>query len=324
MGKGILVISLDFELLWGVFDKVIWQEKIAYFSATRKVIPSLLQLLEKYDVHCTWATVGMLFNENWEEWNENIPEVLPEYDNEKLSAYKYGQSIRSKESELLCFAPDLINLINQTFGQEIGTHTYSHYYCLEPGQDLPAFKADLQKSRKLATKYGIELKSLVFPRNQFNTEYLRVCSLDGITNVRSNPDSWYWKNTQYNNFAQKIFRTGDAYFGGNNKTYQASEINLLSGNFTSQKASRFLRPYSNNRALNKIKLKRVLNEISHAAKKHEIYHLWWHPHNFGNDPDNNINDLEIILQHFDYCRRKYGMQSKTMADVGSKVLKNFG
>lgn len=324
MNKGTLVISLDFELLWGVFDKVIWQKKIEYFSATRKVIPSMLQLLEKYDIQCTWATVGMLFNENWDEWGENIPKVLPEYINDKLSAYIYGKSIRSKKSEPLCFAPDLIKLINKTSGQEVGTHTYSHYYCLEPGQDLPAFKADIEKSKELAVKFSIDLESLVFPRNQFNTEYLDVCSYEGIINVRSNPEVWYWKNTQNDSLAQKIFRTGDAYLGKKDKTYQPSDVGLINGQLTSQKASRLLRPYTTGKFLNKLKLKRVLDEITQAAKRNEVYHLWWHPHNFGNAPEENMEDLEIILKHFDTCRNKYGMQSRNMASLGSKVIKDYG
>ena len=60
-----------------------------------------------------------------------------------LSPYRYGRSIQSKETEELCFAPDLIRRIKETPGQEIGTHTYSHYYCLEPGQGIESFNADL-------------------------------------------------------------------------------------------------------------------------------------------------------------------------------------
>ena len=51
--NGALVISLDFELLWGVFDKVDWREKKEYFQNTRKLIPQILDLFEQYDIHCT-------------------------------------------------------------------------------------------------------------------------------------------------------------------------------------------------------------------------------------------------------------------------------
>ena len=41
--NGFLVISLDFELLWGVFDVVDFEEKKIYFENTRLVIPKILE-----------------------------------------------------------------------------------------------------------------------------------------------------------------------------------------------------------------------------------------------------------------------------------------
>lgn len=320
--KGALVISLDFELLWGVFDKVDWREKKAYFRNTRKVIPDILRLFEQYEISCTWATVGMLFNENWDEWNQNIPKLFPEYDTKKLSAYKYGNSIQSTETEEFCFAPDLIKQINETPGQEIGTHTYSHYYCLEPGQTPESFRADLEKSRELAQKLGINLRSLVFPRNQFNVDYLEVCREIGLKTVRINPDVWYWKNTQQDSFTQKIFRTGDAYIGRKNKSYK--DIPEIFQGITGQKASRLLRPNSGKNFPDKLRIKRILSEISMAGRNKEVYHLWWHPHNFGGNPEKNLQELKIILKHFKICEKKFGFESKNMLGVDMKANQNHG
>lgn len=315
--NGALVISLDFELLWGVFDKIDWTKKVEYFNNTRKVIPEILRLFEKYEISCTWATVGMLFNKNWEEWNMNIPENLPAYNNEKLSAYQYGKSIQSKETEKLCFAPRLIEQIANTAKQEIGTHTYAHYYCLEPGQGIEAFKSDLKTAIKLAKKQHIHLCSLVFPRNQYNEDYLKVCTELGITNIRSNPKDWYWQDTQKDSLAQKVFRTGDAYLGARNKSYRREEMFKLANGVTPQMASRLLRPYSSKKVLNKLKLKRIVSEMEKAAKKDEVYHLWWHPHNFGDNPNKNLQELEFLLKNFQELRKKYGFQSKNMSDLNS-------
>lgn len=315
--KGALVISLDFELLWGVFDKVDWREKKEYFLKTRKVIPEILQLFEKYEISCTWATVGMLFNESWEEWNRNIPDVLPEYENRKLSAYSYGKSIQSKETEELCFAPDLIKRIKETPGQEIGTHTYSHYYCLEQGQNIQSFRADMIKSKELAEKFRITFKSLVFPRNQYNKEYLQVCQEVGLQAIRTNPDVWYWKNTDRDNLQQKMFRTGDAYVGRNNKSYK--QIPELIPEIFGQKASRFLRPNSNKNFLDKKRIGRILSEMSTAAKKREIYHLWWHPHNFGANPEKNLEELESVLNHYKICKEEYAFESLHMYTVKESI-----
>lgn len=315
--NGALVISLDFELLWGVFDKVDWREKKEYFRNTRKVIPKILGLFEKYEISCTWATVGMLFNENWDEWNENIPNVLPKYENKRLSAYSYGRSIQRKETEEFCFAPDLIRRIKETPGQEIGTHTYSHYYCLEPGQSLESFRDDLLRSKEMAEKMGVNLSSLVFPRNQCNSGYLKVCNEIGLQTVRTNPEAWYWKNTQKDGLQQKIFRTADAYIGKNNKSY--ADLTEISPGLIGQKASRLLRPNSGKIFLDYRRIKRIQSEMSKAAKNGEIYHLWWHPHNFGGNPDKNLEDLESILRHYKFCQNKFGFRSLSMDKVPKKV-----
>ncbi|WZL88735.1 polysaccharide deacetylase family protein [Salinimicrobium sp. 3283s] len=313
--NGTLVISLDFELLWGVFDKVDHKEKTTYFKNTRQVIPGILNLFSEYEIHCTWATVGMLFNENWEDWKENIPEILPQYKNRNLSAYDYGNSIPSFETEFLCFSKELIRKIQNTPNQEIGTHTYSHYYCLEEGQALASFRADLEKAIELAEKMGIELKTLVFPRNQFNESYLKVCYDLGIENVRSNPTNWYWKDTQNDSLKNKIFRTADAYLGPKNKSYRLNELKVEEGKPFSQKASRLLRPYSSNKFLNDLKLKRIKSEMTTAAKRKEIYHLWWHPHNFGENPERNLKDLRIILEEFKKLKLTYGFRSENMNSI---------
>jgi len=317
--KGYLVISLDFELIWGVFDKVLHKQKEIYFDNTRKVIPEIINLFSEYNIHCTWATVGMLFNENFIEWETNKPNNLPNYKNTNLSAYNYGELNKMELSSQSCFAKDLILQIKNSSNQELATHTYSHYYCLENGQDLLSFKADLEKSISLAAAMGIELKSLVFPRNQFNKAYLKICYDLGINNVRSNPTDWYWKDTQSTSLKNKLFRTGDAYFGTMNKSYSIGQLKKIEGSPLSQKASRLLRPYTSNSLLNNLKLKRIKSEMTYAARNNQIYHLWWHPHNFGNNPIENIADLKNLLEHYRKCEEKYGFGSATMSEINSFV-----
>lgn len=322
MKHGNLVISLDFELLWGVFDKVDWRERKLYFQNTRNIIPEILELFSQYEVSCTWATVGMLFNENWDEWNHNIPEYIPNYKTKSLSAYRYGKSIQKLETEEFCFAPQLIKLISNTSGQEIGSHTYCHYYCLEPGQTLYSFRADLHKSKQVAASMGLDLQALVFPRNQYNPDYLGACAEYGITSIRTNPDDWYWQDPEKNSLQQKIFRSADAYFGKKNKSYYIEEIDRNFGfDLKGQKASRFLRPHESNSFINKRKLNRIKDEMTSAAKQNKIYHLWWHPHNFGDEPQKSLEDLRSLLDHYQECRGRYNFDSVNMSSLNAQCEK---
>lgn len=315
--NGYIVMSLDFELLWGVFDVVDFEEKIEYFKNTREAIPKTLNLFEKFNIHATWATVGMLFNENWDEWIENIPKSTPEYSNERLNAYKFGKKIISSKTEQLCFAPNIIKKIIQVPGQELATHTYSHYYCLEEGQSLKDFQNDLALAVEMAGKMNVTLKSLVFPRNQIKQEYLKICNEHGINTVRSNPSSWYWKNIVSNSLFTKFARTGDAYLPFGNKSYSKSDIVGSSKLPLAQKASRFFRPVEQNAMLRKLKLKRIKEEMTKAAKENKVYHLWWHPHNFGDRPEESLKDLNEILEHFNICKNKFGMQSLNMQELSN-------
>lgn len=313
MKNGTLVISLDFELVWGLFDHIEITDKVSYFNNTLEVIPQILSVFEKNMIHATWATVGMLFNENWEEWHSNIPEVIPTYERKELDAYEYGKKHQKSGLEKFFFAPHLIKKIRSVTGQEIGTHTYSHYYCLEKGQTKAQFEADSNQAIKVAQKMDIELKSLVFPRNQFNTDYLEICYKKGIETVRSNPNFWYWDTTLKETLVVKLVRTADAYLPLGTKSYLAET--LVKDNVLSQPASRFLRPQHSIALLNSSRLNRIKSEMIQAAKNGEVYHLWWHPHNFGVDVENSIKTLQAIVETFKFCSETYGMQSLTMKEL---------
>ena len=55
--------------------------------------------------------------------------------------------------------------------------------------------------------------------------------------------------------------------------------------------------------------------MTQAAKRGEIYHLWWHPHNFGVNQTENLAGLETILKHYATLEKSFEMKSKTMAEV---------
>ncbi len=337
INKGIFVISLDFELHWGGFEK--WRlegtrndergskgEKIidyeVYFKNTRDVIPELLSLFKQYEIHVTWATVGMLFHKTREELLRNAPVLKPMYDVKELSAYHYISNLGIGEDETVDpfhFAAGLIEHIIATPHQEIASHTFAHFYCNEKGQSIDEFREDIKAAQRAARAYGKRLKSLVFPRNQFNDQYLKVCFEEGITSVRSNPLDWFWniESTQHESKWKRLNRGLDAYFHiGMKNTYDITSLTLRDGFPICIPASRLLRPYNPKELfLNKFKVQRIKAEMSRAAEQQEIYHLWWHPHNFGRYPQQNLEALQGILQHYAYCRDKWNMTSLNMGEI---------
>ena len=317
---GIFTVSLDFELHWGVFDKRDRQQREQCYKNTLAIIPKMLQLFETYDTHVTWATVGSLFAGDKKEWEALKPTVEPQYVNESLSAYKYaGANGLENNYRWAHFAPESIQDILQYKGQELGTHTFSHYYCQEQLKGADAFDADLKAAGRAAAKFGSQPVSLVFPRNQFNPKNLATCYTNGIQVVRSNPKTWFWSPIpdEETSIFRKLFRTGDAYIPMSTirTSYPLSTLKKEKDLPLQLPASRLLRSWSPKyQVMNSLALKRVLNELQTAAHKKECYHLWWHPENFGDFPEQNLQNLEIILKKYKYLQNGFGMQSWNMGE----------
>ena len=263
MSEGKFVISLDFELLWGVRDKRTIEQYGENIRGVHQAIPKFLETFDKYKVKATFATVGFLFFETKKELLSNLPSLLPHYKNGYFSPYNGHFEIVGENFEIdpYHFAPHLIKLIQKYPTQEIGSHTFSHYYCLENGQNSEDFRADMLHAKMLAGKYGIQLTSLVFPRNQFNEEYLQVCKEVGIICIRGNERSWLYeaRNNEKESLFRRACRLIDAYIN-------ISGNNCYSDTYLSNKApvnipsSRFLRPYSSKlKILDGLKLKRIVS-----------------------------------------------------------------
>ena len=109
MEKSKFVISLDFELHWGVFDSIgeSYNENIL---GARKAVPKILTLFEKYDINATWATVGLLFNKSDEDYRKYKPTATPSYEDKSLNAFDVGVG-KNEDEDKLHFAHSLIQLI---------------------------------------------------------------------------------------------------------------------------------------------------------------------------------------------------------------------
>ena len=242
--NGILTVSLDFELYWGLRDKRTIKEYEENLKGVKEAIEKILELFDKYEIHATWATVGFLFAQDVDELKISSPNIKPQYINTSLNPYQYISDNVVLES--YChFAPEIIDIICNHKNQEIGTHTFSHYYCLEDGQTAEAFRNDIEVAVEISGKRNLEIKSLVFPRNQWNEEYLSILDEYGITSYRGNEKGWLYKATNGSdeNIARRALRLIDSYInisGAN--SYPIKSINTEKPfNIPS---SRFLRPVS--------------------------------------------------------------------------------
>ncbi len=321
---GYLVISLDFELYWGMFDKVTLEEYGAHIIGERTSIPRMLKVFKANDVHATWAGVGMLMARNKQELFTFLPppHMRPEYTDQTASAYIHIETSTIGDDESADpyhFGPSLVKMIIETPYQEFANHTFSHYYCIDGQNDASIFARDLEAHRAVSLIYGITTTSIIFPRNQENDEALQVCAKQGMHAYRGNENHFLYRAREESKQSLSIrgLRLFDHYFNmSGHHTYalpQKNDIGLI--NIPS---SRFLRPWSSKlQFLEWLRLRRIKSSMTHAAKNGEIFHLWWHPHNFGVNQEQNFKNLAEIISHFKMLKEKYGMQSASMRDIST-------
>ncbi|MBB6681528.1 polysaccharide deacetylase family protein [Aequorivita sp. 609] len=311
--NGKFIISLDFELHWGGVEKWDIEKKQEYFLETIKFIPELLEIFKENSIRVTWATVGFLFAKDKKQLLDFSPIDTPSYNRNELSYYNYFPKLgNDKDEDPFHFAPHLIQKILSTPGQELASHTFEHYYCIESGQTVEQFDADLKAAQAIAQEnFGVTLKSLVFPRNQLNGSYLEVVKKNGIKVVRSNPNVWFW-NKSYGKITS-LFRAMDTLFPISKSLCFDKPLEI--DGVLHLPASRFYRPYKKGEEkIQRYKIRRIKSEMTYAAKHNLNYHLWWHPHNFGEDIENNKIQLLEILEHFEILKGKYNFGSANMID----------
>lgn len=321
--NGKFVISLDFELIWGMIDRINLESYRENILKGREAILRILELFDKYEIHATWAVVGILACSNKAEILKYSPIKKPNFQNNLSSSYSYMNKIGINEKvDPYCYGESLIRKIIKYPNQEIGSHTFSHYYCNEVGADLESFKEDLLASKKIIKeKFGIEMKSIIFPRNHVKNDYLKVAQQCKFQCYRSNPKIYSLKKNKIIKFYFKILRIIDTYFSicGENCFNETKNMGM-----GSTCASRFLRPYNTRfRFLEFYKIKRIKRQMRYAALNNRIFHLWWHPHNFGKNTEEMLKQLEDILIYYQGLKKIYQFKSYNMGELELNYEKRY-
>jgi peptidoglycan/xylan/chitin deacetylase (PgdA/CDA1 family) len=318
---GALVISLDFELHWGVRDHSSPQAGVAdSLIASRDMVRTLAELFVKRDVRATWATVGLLFASTAAEADRHMPLVRPAYERPELDPYREPIG-RDEQADPLHLAGSLVDQLCGLEGQEVASHTFSHFYCLERGPDEAAFRADLAAAQGAASTRGLRLKSLVLPRNQWRDDYAPLVLATGFECIRGPQPGWANRSRRGDDtgLAARAARLATTYVGPPLHTFGWDQIAEPSG-LCNIPASTFLRPLSpRTRSLESLQFHRIIAGLRDAARRGRILHLWWHPQNFVTDPQANLALLTRVLGELDHLRTTEGMRSLSMGDVNDSI-----
>lgn len=313
-----LIVSLDLELFWGMQDGWELCEYEANILGGKAAIPKMLSLFQKHGIHATWAAVGYLFGENEAQLRRYFPSELPTYADPKLSGYRCFGTIGTDEASAPCYyGRSLLDRIAAADGQELGSHTFSHYYCREPGQTKQQFRADLDAARAIAADQGFDLRSIILPRNQCEPEYTPIMHDAGFTAYRDEENDWIHEKIHFTPLL-RLLRLADVYLP---LTGQGGYIPKVEHGIVNLVGSRMYKPFFKPLGfLEGLKLRRIKKQMLHAAKNGLTFHLWWHPHNVGVRTELHLRQLEEIFCYYEKLKEKYGMRSLNMGEAAREIL----
>ena len=270
--KGIITVSIDFELAWGTADRP-YAGKFRGLCETerREVVDRLLGLLQEYEISATWGVVGHLF------LNQHAQPARP------------GGGRKTPAD--LYYAPDLVDRIRGCrVRQEIGSHTFCHREMDESKCPRSVAESEIGECVRQAADWGIDMKSFIFPRNLVG--HLDVLKRHGFTSYRGPEPHWYaGKRRAIRRLGHlvEIFaaRTPPAVM-----PREEGGIWNIPGSMLytpSHGARRYLPVW--------MRVLRAQRGLDNAVRRREIFHLWFHPTDLAGRPDAMINGLRRIFDH---------------------------
>lgn len=319
MKQGVFIISLDFELLWGLAG---WTPEqipgyLDHINGSLSALDRILEVLKQYEMKCTIACVGAMNCNSVDEVRHKMPVKCPSYRNPLFSSsYSLLPDIGKRYKDSLFFCRETLKKLSENSLVEIASHTFSHYYCLEAGQTIGEFEEDIRLAVEEMREYG-RLTTIIFPRNQVSEAYLAVCRKYGFTHYRGNPDVFLYRPTcTQSRFSLKgALRLLDTYIpvSGHNcydpDSLNGSVLKNIPGSRFFRSRSRYLS------LLEPLRIHRVKSSMEYAARNGLVYHLWWHPHNFGVDTEKNIKQLQNICLYYKKLQERYGYRSCFISEM---------
>ena len=259
-----IVISLDFELGWGVLETDQWKkrESKGVYDGLRPVWTSLLNDLDVYSIPLTIAiTTSMLKAKVSEIDLSHLPESYAR------SVHDFLRHARFSTWNAL----DLFEiLVSKQTSHDIGTHSHTHIYGAHPSCNDKVLHDDICKSVKTLRENGVSAHALIFPRDQV----LRLsAATPGITTYRIPPVHGGVRCSHLDSL-QRLVRPAPA-----------SHIAILPEGLVTQSGSFFLNWTTGRyRRLKKLSIHRKLESLLSKSTESATYHLWLHPFNLVETP----------------------------------------
>lgn len=314
--KGIFVVSLDFELIWGTLDLPSHRRFMSLCRIERdEVLGRLLDLFAEFKVSATWCTVGHLFLDRCGGGcGRRHPELI------RSSAWDAIRLDRdpgtSEQHAPVFYGRKLVEQIRDCrVPQEIGSHSFSHVLFGDSACSRATAESELEAVVSAAKQLGMELRSFAFPRNRIgHTELLKKY---GFTSYRSQDDNWYGTIAKRRWFHRAghladILTAGAPpavvpYWDPNG--IWAIPSSML---YTPSYGIRKLIPVG-------LRVARAQKGLRAAVRERRIFHLWLHPTDLVERKEAMLSGLRRIFEKAAEMRAAGDIEVLTMGALAARL-----
>jgi hypothetical protein len=318
LDRGVLVISIDTELAWSVVHRGVVGAEVLdpkRVEAERSIVRDLLALFETYDISATWATVGHLFLDHCRPVDgRKHPEIRrPEYEWFEGDWFDLDPAT-DIDHDPMWYGTDIIDMLRKGRPtQEIGSHSFSHLIVGDAGCSEEAFATDLAACRIVASAMGVDLRSFVYPRNTIG--HLGVLADHEFTSYRGLRPSAF---TDLSRFPQALARLADKI------RPLAGSIVLpqREGRLWNLPATNLYAPFDRARYPLRAWVTQQIRRLDQASRHRSLFHLWFHPHNLIDDPEQALGGLERILVRASQLSRDGLIENLTMGELTRRLEEN--
>jgi peptidoglycan/xylan/chitin deacetylase (PgdA/CDA1 family) len=312
LDQGAFVISIDTELAWSVVHRgVVSPDHLlpARSIAERKIVEDLLDSFTKYETKATWATVGHLFIDSCRPSDgRKHPEIQrPRYEWFEGDWFDLDPAT-NLASDPMWYGRDIVDMIRQAQpAQEIGSHSFSHLIVGDPGCSEDAFASDLIACHEAASALGLRLRSYVYPRNTIG--HLGVLADHGFESYRGVRPATFPNLARLPRFVARMADRIRPLSGSVVLPERNGDLwNLPATNLYAPSDRAAYIPMSS-------WVGQQIRRLEHAARHQSLFHLWFHPHNLLQQPDQALQGLERILRRAARLRDQGRIENLTMGEL---------
>ena len=318
---GVLVISIDLELAWGVFDLPDMAGFLPAIRQTREIVGELLSLFRRQRVSATWAIVGHLFLDRCQRQDGAIhPEITRPHHPWFPHDWFRDDPGADRAAAPLWYGDDLVSAIQQaTPPQENASHSFCHMLYGDPGCSREAATSDLREACRVARVHGIAPVSFVFPRDL--PGHLDVLAAHGFLCYRGRP-SWWFRRLR----GRRLVQAGhllDDLLGLPPATVRprledCGLVNIPGSMlFRHARGIRRIIPASS-------RVRKARAGIRRAVEGGEVFHLHFHPWNFGWNRGPLMVAFSRIVEAAAAERDAGRLEILSMGEVARRVLTREG